>query len=375
MGGAQDNSAKPWKPKPVRLEDDEVTSVDQGCPSCNPSKDAGPDSRNGILRSSSPFILALYLLVSFLFAGFYFQTTIEWTPDDFSDYTYSSGRYAIGDPVLRFRVLVPLLARGVDCVLGVNLQWMYQVLAGLCVFGSLIAYRRYLSNFLRADFSSILSVAIVYPMLWNFCLLNRIYFPFDLPGLLFFVMGCHFIYCRNWGAYYPTLALATLNRETSCFLMFIFLVCLYRKVAARRLVWHLLAQTALWISLRCLVFLVVGDYSEVLSKLTIAFNARVILDMLALRGNGLKDWAKLGLAFGGIWWALPRVIRGQPVFLKRCLLVVVPFVIAVGLKGVVDEVRVYAELIPIVLTPVVVAVAAELGGTRSGLSADDRGRE
>jgi hypothetical protein len=101
-----------------------------------------------------------------------------------------------------------------------------------------------------------------------------------------------------------------------------------------------------------------------MNQLRVGFNVGVISDMFLLRGNALKDWAKLGLSFGGVWMAIPWLYRRQPFFLKRSLLVVIPFVITSGLYGIIDEIRLYAELIPILLTPVICVLAAELGGTR-----------
>jgi hypothetical protein len=95
----------------------------------------------------------------------------------------------------------------------------------------------------------------------------------------------------------------------------------------------------------------------------IAHNRGVILDMLALRGNAIKDWAKLALAFGGLWWIVPWLIRGQPRFVRRCLLVALPAIAGAASRAILDEVRVYGELIPVVLTPVVYFVAEKLNGT------------
>jgi len=271
------------------------------------------------------------------------------------------------------RVLTPLLAARLACVARIDLKLIYQALAVLFTFGLLIAYQKYLANFLRPPFSCVFSVAILYPMIWNFCLLNNRYFPFDLPSLLFFVMGSHFIYRRNWVAYYPTLALATLNRETACFLLFVFLFCLYSKMPKRTMFWHLSAQALLWGGLKYSTYVMLGGDSEPLTRLRLDFNIAVVSDMLRVRGNALKDWAKLALSFGGVWLVLPWVFRRQPAFLRGSLLVVVPFVIVTGLTAVIDEVRGYPELIPVLLAPITYAVAAELGGARGEESLEKDG--
>lgn len=129
--------------------------------------------------------------------------------------------------------------------------------------------------------------------------------------------------------------------------------------------WHLVAQMAVVGATRLSAYVMVGGDSEPLVRFQLSSNLRVISDMLRFRGNALKDWAKLMLSFGGTWLLLPWVMRKQPVFLGRSLLVLIPLVISISLFGIIDEMRVYSEAIPIVLTPILYAVAAELGGTRS----------
>jgi hypothetical protein len=93
----------------------------------------------------------------------------------------------------------------------------------------------------------------------------------------------------------------------------------------------------------------------------IAVNGRTILDMLLFRGNALRDWAKLVLAFGGVWWIAPWVLRRQDRFIRRTTAVVVPFVVVAAAVAVIDEVRQYGELVPVLLTPVLIALASRAG--------------
>jgi hypothetical protein len=82
--------------------------------------------------------------------------------------------------------------------------------------------------------------------------------------------------------------------------------------------------------------------------------------MATLHGNALKDWAKLLLSFGGLAWVLPFVMRAQPDFLKGALWAIVPYLAATMTRGIVDEVRHYAELVPLIAAPAAVALSAAL---------------
>lgn len=324
---------------------------------------SAPTVPNHPFRTAEPFVLGSYLLVSLLFVRFYFLATQSWSDSDFSAFTHFSDAYKGYDPVFRFRIFMPLVAGGLSHVLRIDLRLLYQALATLLTFGLLIGYREYLKNFLSSGFSGLFSLMIVFPMLWNFCLLSDRYFPFDLPAVLFFVLGCHAIYRRNWFAYYPILALAILNRESAAFLSFVFFFCLRAKMSRKAMLWHLLVQALMWGGLKYSIPVLLGSQSEEMNKLRVQFNGAVLSDMLRFRGHALKDWAKLGLSFGGIWWALPWLIRRQPSFIKRSLLVMIPFLVATVLTGIIDEMRLYSELIPILTTPVAYAIALGLGGS------------
>jgi hypothetical protein len=320
-------------------------------------------ARPGLSPYRELLILVLYLLVSVAFARIYLGMTTPWPASVLQAYTYRLEGYGGLLPVFKLRIFVPALAGALADLTHIDLYWIYRGLAALATFGLLVAYRRYLSNFLQPGFASFLALTILYPLLWNLCLLNNLYYPFDLPSVLFFTMGCHYICRRTWWAYYPTLALGMLNRESAVFLIFVCLFCLKGRIPLRHLLLHLIAQVVLVVGLRYIVAVSTQTPATWLLSSHLVFNARVFLDMVTLSGNALRDWSKFALNFGLVWLYLPWIWHETPAFLKRCLLVVIPFLILIILRGVMDEMRVYVDLIPIVITPVLCSLAAKLNGT------------
>jgi hypothetical protein len=76
--------------------------------------------------------------------------------------------------------------------------------------------------------------------------------PYDVPALAFCAVGVWLIVSGRLGWFYPLLCVATLNRETSCFLVLFFVVwtSIQRKDrphAYRFLTLHAAAMTALWL--------------------------------------------------------------------------------------------------------------------------------
>ena len=94
-------------------------------------------------------------------------------------------------------------------------------------------------------------------------------------------------------------------------------------------------------------------------------NAGVLRNMLTLQGNAIKDWARCLFAFGGRWLALPFLRRQVPRFLAGAVWSGIAYIGLVGCTAIIDEVRGYGVLVPVVLTPAVYAIAKSFGGAKS----------
>jgi hypothetical protein len=314
-------------------------------------------SARGLARLLVP---AGYGLLALLFMAAYTSIT-SWPAAGMAGFTDGD----VGGP-FRYRILVPLLARAAAAVLGRPLLfWIYGTLGSLAIFAFLLAYRALLRAFVRPELATLMAPAILYPTAWNYIALNRLYFPFDAAALFFFAAGWLAIQRRRWALYYPLLVLATLNRETSWVLPVVFALVGYRRSSSRSWALHLAAQAALWIVIKLVLYRALSSPDSTLFEPTLPVNLATWRGMLFLKGTGLKDWAKLFLAFGGLWLALPFVMRGQPEFVRRSLWAAVPVVIAMCFVGIVDEVRVYAEVVPLVATPIVIALARWVDGGRA----------
>jgi len=169
-----------------------------------------------------------YGLLALLFMAAYTSIT-SWPAAGMTGFTEGD----VGGP-FRYRILVPLLARAAAAVLSRPLLfWIYGAIGSLAVFGLLLAYRALLRSFVRPELATLLAPVILYPTAWNYIALNRLYFPFDMPAMFFFVAGWLAIQRRRWALYYPLLALATLNRETSWVLPVVFALVEYGRLRSR----------------------------------------------------------------------------------------------------------------------------------------------
>ena len=105
-----------------------------------------------------------------------------------------------------------------------------------------------------------------------------------------------------------------------------------------------------------------GDDIETLSHRHEAMLVRreTLLQVLSMRGEGLKVATKFLLWCGGLWAVLPFIARHQPEPIRRSLLVIGPFFLGMVFVGTLREMRIYGELIPIVTTPCLIWVARQL---------------
>ena len=312
---------------------------------------AGADRGNRALGAA---MTAFHFLSAALFMTFYTGRT-RWIPPGMEGFTNGQAPYPF-----RYRVLAPLLARASATLTHLPLALVYAALGTLAVFGLLLVFERLLAEFARRDLARVLAPAILYPVAWNYCGLNLMYFPFDMPGLFFMVAACLCLVRRSWPLYYALFVLGTLNRETTWFWTVLFLLVEFRRLPFRALTAHLAAQAAIWVGLKIALYDLFPGSERALFATMLPKNLDTWHGMLTLHGTGLKDWAKAVLMFGGLWLAVPFVLRGQPRFVQRTLWGVVPFVAAMIIVGTIDEARVYGEILPLVTLPVLIWLARRI---------------
>jgi len=259
----------------------------------------------------------------------------------------------------QYRVLVPWAVRAAQSIaaragLGVPTRDLFKVAEIATMFCLLIAYRHYLSFFFHGPVLYVLPFALYLVLPYNYIIGGRGIFAYDLPGVLAFVIGPILIYRRMWGLYYPFFLLATLNRETSCFLAVLLIAAYWDEMSAKELAAHTAAQFLIWIGVKALV----GAIYAANPGATFEWHLRAnIEDVLSLFYRP-KDMIAGALSSMGFLWLVPLVFhRHIPAgFPRRALWVVVPFLAGMMVVGVTIEVRIYGDMVPLVLTPALLVV-------------------
>ncbi|MBF0559330.1 MAG: hypothetical protein HQL08_11180 [Nitrospirae bacterium] len=305
-----------------------------------------PASKNIRFFHYSTYLIAAVLL-SLYFTNMHFMFCTEAKRASLSMLLQNTA-----DVPTQYRVLIPWT---VNLLMGLKLPFhasperIFEAIEFLSAFFLLIAFRLYISFFIKNSLlSSLLSFAVFIILPYQYIFYSRsfgaIYYPYDIPSVLFFTLGLVLIYKKNWSLYYPFFIIATFNRETTIFLTFICLVTAIEKNGKITLLIHCVAQLLIWaIIKKFLAVLYAGNAGP-------GFFVNFFFVNLSLITHPVNA-VRVASSFGFIWIGVIYYFKLiTDVFVKRTLLVIFPFLIGMFIVGNVMELRIYGELIPVILS-------------------------
>jgi hypothetical protein len=177
---------------------------------------------------------------------------------------------------------------------------------------------------------------------------------YDLPALSLFTLGLALVAARRFRLYALVFAICVLNKETGLLLTLVWVVTERRRRKLKHLALGAGLQVGLWLLVRGLLVWFFRNNPGDAIGIHLFRNAQV----LGVPGNWFRfrpvtDWLVLPMGFNllyvigfvGSLFALKRASQ----FLKDAFWVVVPVIVLTWLFGNVDEMRVYYELLPIVV--------------------------
>lgn len=268
----------------------------------------------------------------------------------------------------QYRVLVPWIANwfathllplpGIGTARG--LVFLIEIAS---TFFLLVAFRYYLSFFipdLRAR--TLMTFFLIAVLPFNY-LISRLY-PFwvvyDIPSLLFLMLGLILIHQRRWPLYYALFVVATFNRETTCFLTLAYLFTAFGKEKFSRIAAHCAAQFVIWYAIKHFLFVLYASNPGAgmgLDKL--GDNLCALLGIIwgepSVPGGAPHRvfhpvvWAVMGSTVAFTW--IPTLIYYRQIrdeFVRRACLVVPFFFLIMLYTGNLPEVRIYGDMIPFI---------------------------
>jgi hypothetical protein len=270
-------------------------------------------------------------------------------------------------PCLLAKVLEPPLSSAKDAFpglpLGTGLDLAYLALIGLSVFGLLFVFKELLLHFGVGWLAIPLSFTILYPTWVNHYWLNILRYPSDVPSLFFFALGLLLLLRRKWISYYVVFVLATINRETSCFLTVAMLCLFLTRDNLREMFYHWAAQFLIWMSLKAGLSLVfMNNPGTVIEWHNMFSNFKLFRDLWS--GESYDWYIKLGgnanwifFAMGGLWALVPFLWNRLPQELRRLFWVIPPYALGYFLVTFLWEVRAWNEVVVLITLFVTVGLS------------------
>ena len=318
------------------------------------------------LTKSYGLFLATNIAASVIFTYYYCLYTHEYPPG-------SAERIAnfTANKVFQTRCLIPILADlllPLIPVLKILLQWVVpysidyhvilQIINVVAVF-LLIISLPILLDCLGSRVNHWLTLTILIPMSWNYILINGVidgaglFYCYDIPSLTFFSIGLILFIKKKWGWFYVSFVLATINRESSCFITIAgFMLLVNFRISNQNnffsenkiLILHVFSQAVIWTSIKLMLhYIFESNAGEFFEK------PHSMMQFLSGIGNDQKHWAMQNASwfltlFMGIW-IIPAILYEHLSHQgRRFLLVGIIYVIVLIFRSNMMETRVYNEL-------------------------------
>ena len=312
------------------------------------------DAMNSDAHKENKRIDYLFTLVVLLFATYFLQ-------DRFALNAFYDG---IATPIMLFegeaylpfqtRALVLWVAATLHRYLffeSLNPLQLFAVFDFVFTILLLFVTRRFLFHLIQDyPMATCLSCLLFYIM--PFHLTKTMWYPWDIPTMIFMTLGMMYLYQWKWLPFYLVFVLSTMNRETTILLTCMMVLSCFRKMPFSRLCLHVLIQVLVWLLIRYCIFRLYA----LNPKLGYGTFEYQLWKNIALLQNP-KIWIKALSAFGYLWVPIlfyyPRIKND---FVRLSLWLVPPVYGILFVIGVVYELRIYVECIPIVLAANVVLI-------------------
>ncbi|OPZ70490.1 MAG: hypothetical protein BWY83_01614 [bacterium ADurb.Bin478] len=247
----------------------------------------------------------------------------------------------------QYRVLIPWLIQGISSVINLaeHTRTICQWINFFFLFAFIMAFQYWADITIGNKKTSLLAVLIIlYMMPFHYLLLRQgnLWYPWDMSTLFLFTLGLIALYQEKWRLFYPLLAVATLNKETTCFLILIFFYVEIGRLNWKQMAMHVSTGTAVWLAVKLALYLY---FQNGTSGALFENKLRSNLQFIATLPNLLSVFS----LFGFLW--LPVLIyfhRIKNPFIQRALLTTPIFFLGMLFVGNIFELRVFSEMIPLI---------------------------
>ena len=300
----------------------------------------------------------LYLVISVTFCYLYYHKFIE--KADFHGVQSSGGIYAVLDNTaikpMQFRLLIPIIFIAIKKLINI----FHSISDGALFFAIAIAqcylillsFYFLLNQYFQNRAANLwIAPVIIYPMVWNFIIVNGQFFYMDFGVLLVITLGYYLIVSEKNGWLLVVFCIGLLNHPSVGYLIPAFLLFNYRKLFKKKTIIYAAVMSVLYVATYTFldyIFPRVGGYFIIynLPRNLSLFHSLpfhiIIRDLLFVFGS--MHLLVALLVFTGLW----KKFKGPLLYIN---LVTIPYVISVYINFSIEEIRNYIAVIPFVIIP------------------------
>lgn len=296
--------------------------------------------------------LALYFVLSVVICYLYHKkivATADWNAPNSLNAVAS---FQTSKPY-QFRLLMPVIFdffKPLHALYGKYLYNAWNVAAVLLI--QVVYYKLLCGYFRNKKLLLWIAPVILYPILFNYIILNQSFQYYDFTAILFFTIGLYYILNQRTIAFFIVFIIAVINKETAGYLIFAYLFYNYKELFTKKVILNTFLLGVFFICYKLLLNYIFrnnpGDsfeigYHENIRIVKQLFSNTVYIKHLVLNFGGLYIFVIL-LFVTGAWLKYPDK---RKVYMN---LAIVPYYLFGIYITYITEVRVYTELIPMITT-------------------------
>ena len=297
-----------------------------------------------------------YLMISFTFCYLYYHKFISranfYAPES------SGGIYAVlsGTALkpIQFRVLIPVIFKMLSFLIAFvkpmsDKALFFIITIGLCYFILLTFYFILNRYFNSKALNCWLAPVIIYPMIWNFVIMNGQFFYMDFSVLLIITLGFYCIISGEYAWLLVVFFLGLLNHPSVGYLIPAFLLFNYKRLLTKKIIAYTLIMSVLYVATYKFMdylfpsnagYFIIFNLPRNLSLFT-DFPIHIIFRDLFFNFGGLHIFILL-FFFTRLW----KRYRGPFLYVN---LVTILYVLSVFISFSIEEIRNYITIIPFVV--------------------------
>ncbi len=304
-----------------------------------------------------PVIIHIYyMLISLTFCYLYYHKFI--VRADFYSTLSSGGIYSVLNfeaiKPLQFRILVPFIFKAVKSVFDLfyaipDKALFFILTIGFCYL-ILLSFYFLLNEYFKSKAANCwLAPIIIYPMIWNFVIMNGQFFYMDFTVLLIIILGFYAIVKKKPVWLLAVMFLGILNHPSSGYLIPAYLLYNYNRLFKK--------DTVIYTIIMCVMYVVIYRFLDYVFPYKaghfIIYNMNRnlhILDIIPVHifirdilfNFGGLHFILFIFLFSGLW----KRYKGPMLYIN---IIIIPYVISVLVSFSIEEIRNYISIIPFVM--------------------------